>query len=331
MPKTAAMTIALTLAAAIAQPVKAQDEGAGIRLNGVVEHYFGASVNGPDTYGELAARWIQINGKSGDMGITLGTFSRPNFQALDENFVKLDRRGRQWRFGRLRSRFGHSEWDDQWYNGFANQPLMRLTRFAPGFMLARFDTGIDFGGGDSALEYRVGLVDPTAGKNDVLARRPNHFVARIQTYKAGVILGLSALTRADSSQTRLVNLDWRWSSPQWILRGELLRGRVKGLSASGQYLDVYFHPIKQFRTTLIARIEESTNQPGFGQDPGPGYDLPGAPIPESAPASRLVTLGVKQILSREITLSATHGWGNRSSRLRGVTGWALQAIHFLRF
>jgi hypothetical protein len=304
----------------------AQEEHSGFRLNGVLEHYVTStpSMDRPD----LTARWLQVKGEARGLGFTLGTFEKMPFKMMDENYLELERKDSRWRLGRIRSAFGQSEWGDHWYSGFVNAPMMRVTFFSPGFMLSRFDTGLDYRGGSHALEYQIGAVDISSSKSHLLPDQVDHVITRLQTFQAGAVLGLSALFNSHTPGTELFNLDWRWSSPQWIVRGELLRGRIRGQQAHGQFVDVYFHPLKQFRTTLLARLESSGNTPGFGT--GSGYVTPGETAP-GVPDSRMATLGIKQLITRDITLSATHGWGNQSANLRGATGWAFQATHFLRF
>src|SRR5688572_11819497 len=113
-----------------ARPGSAQDEGAGFRVSGVLEHYVGGTIEGSTASADLSTRWLQVKGQTGTgLGFTAGSFHKKTFRALDENYLELDRGGQQWRLGRIRSGFGHSEWGDQWYNGFVNQPMMRMTRF----------------------------------------------------------------------------------------------------------------------------------------------------------------------------------------------------------
>ena len=326
-----AVTGCLATLAFAYRPAAAQIETGGFRVSGALEHFVGGRVDGSSVTADLTTRWLQVKGETPTgLGFTLGTFEKKTFKCLDENYLQLDRSGSRWRLGRLRAAFGQSDWDDNYYSGLVNMPLMRVTMFAPGFMLSRFDSGLEFRGGGGELEYHAGLVDAASGRNQILPERPNHLLARVQTFQVGAIIGLSALTGPSAVGTELLNLDWRWSSPQWIVRGELLRGRARRQPARGFFVDAYFRPLRQSRTTLLARLESSSNMPGFNVAPGSGYDDPGS-VPESAPDSRMATGGIKHSLTRDITLSVTHGWGNTSAVQRGVTGWNFQAIHFLRF
>jgi hypothetical protein len=258
------------------------------------------------------------------LSATLGWFNRGRRGQLDENYLEASGPGLRWRFGRLRSQFGHSDWDDYFYTGFVRPPLMRITPFAPGPVLARLDAGADIRGGSPTLEYTLGVIDAHAQSMDVFPRRPDHLVARAQTYVGGLILGLNALVnnRSGGAQTRLYDLDLRWSVPQLIVKGELLAGTMADRLARGYYLDLYFHPITLYKTTLLARVEGTRSEVSVSGPYGPTLAF-------SHP--RLVTVGVKQMVARWLRVDANHGWGNGAATARGATGWSFQIANFLYF
>jgi hypothetical protein len=59
-----------------------------------------------------------------------------------------------------------------------------------------------------------------------------------------------------------VGLDFRWSRPSLILRGELVTGDVPGGSPRGYYLDALYRPAGLHRGTLVGRVESSRGRGG---------------------------------------------------------------------
>ena len=138
----------------------------------------------------------------------------------------------------------------------------------------------------------------------------------MQTYRGNLILGFNTLLKPGqlgAGGTRLLDLDFRWSAPQMQARGEFLAGQAQGRHAEGYYIDLFYHPVKLYRTTFLTRLEGMN---ATGGDSG---------------WSQLYTVGVKQIVSPLLTLELTRAWGNGLAPAEYARGWAFQAITFVHF
>lgn len=234
----------------------------GTPLAGVLENHLGAGRGSVKSQ----VRYLSLHGQAAP-GVTFvaGQLRADGREMLDENFFALRRRGGDaWRVGRFRSAFGHSDWSETYYSGFVQQPLLRSASLGGGLSLNRLDTGIDWRGGRGALQMQVGLIDAHPAAFQPFSARPRHLVARVQTYRGGLILGWNALVEVGrgSGATRLFGLDGRWSAPHVQLRAELLAGSSGGAHPRGYALDVFHHPPGLTRTTFLARLEGLQGAPG---------------------------------------------------------------------
>lgn len=310
-----AITLLFSTLLSSAQAARAQSEAP--RLYGVLENYVMLYPQPQKLQTQAYLTYLHLQGTiQPGLRFTAGTLFYRGHNSLDENFLELGKDRLDWRVGRFRSAFGHSDWSDLYYSGFTRFPLMRMSPLGNNLRLTRFDTGLSVRGEEKALEYQLGWIDPFPRTYALLPNHPDHLVARLQTYRANVILGLNTLLKLDASgvgATHLFDLDFRWSAPQVQARGELLVGQAQGRHAEGYYLDLFYHPLKSYRTTFLARLE---GMAATGGDSG---------------WSQLYTLGIKQIVSPLLTLELTRAWGNGVAPGEYVRGWALQAVTFVHF
>ncbi len=310
----------------------AKAQGDKFKLSGVMENYWMAQGDRHTAGVRDIANWTSLEGRvSPHLRFVLGEFEIFGKRILDENFVEFGGDKQQWRVGRFRSAFGHSDWTELWYSGFPRQPLIKNMSLGSGLALNRIDTGVDWHGGAGAMQYQVGLIDAHARNWEPLPMRFNHVVGRVQFYKESWIVGLNTLLeteRIGTGQSRIFGLDWRWTAPHIQTRGEFFFGRTSKAHASGYYFDIFYHPPKLTRTTFLARLEASSGIVTEGYyDP---YSGAYTTVKEPGTA-QLYTIGVKHILSKYFTAELSQAWGNGASPAQSKQGWAFQlmtAIHF---
>lgn len=312
--------------------VVANAQGEKFKLTGVIENYWLAQGNGHTAGVRDIANWTSIEGRfSPRLRFVVGEFEIMGRQLLDESFVEFGSDAQQWRVGRFRSAFGHSDWSELWYSGFPRQPLMRNLSLGSGLVLNRLDTGVDWHGGSGAIQYQVGLIDARARSWEPLPMRFNHLVGRVQFYKGSWIVGLNTLLETEqigTGQNRVFGLDWRWTAPHIQTRGELFWGRTSKAHASGYYFDIFYHPPKLTRTTVLARLEASSGTvSGTMFDPYSGTFV----TTKQAGTAQLYTIGVKHILSKYFTAELSQAWGNGATPAQGRQGWAFQLMTSLHF
>lgn len=233
-------------------------------------------------------------------------------RTLDEAFGELTIGDKVIRAGRFRPRFGFGDWSELAYVPIIAQPMAR-TQAMNGLALQRFDTGLDVQGNIGDAQYQVGLVD-TANDNWVLA--PNHLdhaIGRLQLMIGDLMLGFNGLTRLNRGAQRdtIGGLDFRWTCPQWQVRGELVKGFDRGGNGEGAYIDVFFRPPGWFHTQLGARTEFFRNAAGK--------------------RFHLNVVGIRQTLNKELVLTANYGWGSQAGPPAGSRGLIVQVMTAVRF
>ncbi|HZT42625.1 MAG TPA: hypothetical protein VFA07_10715 [Chthonomonadaceae bacterium] len=287
------------------------------RVSGVLENYVMVYPQPQQMQTQAYLTYLHLQGHiRPGLRFVAGTLFYRGHNVLDENYLELGKDKFHWQVGRFRSAFGHSDWSDLYYSGFVRFPLIRMTTLGKNFRLTRFDTGLSVRGEEKAVEYQIGWIDPFPRTYALLPNHPDHLIGRVQTYRGNLIVGLNALLKPDqldAAGTRLFDLDFRWSVPQVQARGEFLTGQAQGRHAEGYYIDLFYHPVKLYRTTFLARLEGMS---ATGGDTG---------------WSQLYTAGVKQIVSPLLTLELTRVWGNGIAPAEYARGWAIQAITFIHF
>lgn len=330
MNRSLTLIFLICLALGASRVVNAQEDK--FKLSGVIENYWMAQGDGRVAGIRDIANWTVLEGRfSPRLRFVLGEFEIMGNQLLDETFVEFGSDSQQWRVGRFRSAFGHSDWSELWHVGFPRRPLLRNLSFGSNLSLSRLDTGVDWHGEKGGVQYQAGLIDARARSWEPFPMRLNHFAGRAQMDKGRWIFGLNALLEMETfgtGQNRLFGLDWRWTAPHVQVRGELCFGRTNKAHASGYYLDLFYHPPKLTRTTFLARLEAcSGTVAGTAFDPYSGVYV----ATKSPGTAQLYTIGVKHILSKYFTAELSQAWGNGATPAQSRQGWAFQLMTSLHF
>jgi hypothetical protein len=195
----------------------------------------------------------------------------------DENGVDLYEAFGEWGKGRHRGRLGYFEVPfgihnrtELYYVGLISLPLIRYYPFqSPG--IGRSASGVGYLGSLGAWQLEAALFGH-GGSIESLVPSGGEGAVRIQHYSGPLILGISALRERVSAGDPdyrgtgyFYGLDFRYSRPMLILRGELVAGNVPGGSPRGFYLDVLYHPSSFGRVTLVGRTEAVRGQPQIGR------------------------------------------------------------------
>ncbi|HMS56084.1 MAG TPA: hypothetical protein PKA27_11855 [Fimbriimonadaceae bacterium] len=232
---------------------------------------------------------------------------------LDEGFVEVAKDSWVGRAGRIRTRFGFNDWSELFYTPIIQFAIIRSNPITPQLGLLRFDTGVDVQGGSPELQVQAGVVDVANDGWELAPQNADHVALRLQSEQGQAIIGISTLTKVRGTGTRngMIGLDVRWSKPEWMARFEAVKGYSRGANGHGAYLDVFYRPQRWFRTQFGVRGEFYESLAGV--------------------ESSLLTLGVRQILSKEFTLSVNYGHGSRTGAAAGMRGWTVQLMTALRF
>ena len=178
--------------------------------------------------------------------------------------------------GRFQAPFGIYNRSELYYVGLVYDPLINYYPFQ-GPHLGGSATGLEYVRAMGAWQVEAALFGhgsdlraliPTGGEGSI----------RIQRYTGRLILGLSGFRgragEADPGyhgEARFLGLDFRFSRPPLILRGEVVAGTVArsgapgaGGSPEGFFLDALYHPGWLGRVTFVARTEAVRGQPVTG-------------------------------------------------------------------
>jgi hypothetical protein len=191
---------------------------------------------------------------------------RDNHGVIDELFAAYEAGATRLRLGRFFLPIGIHSRSELYYTGFVELPLLKYYPLN-GFVAFRSEQGLTVEGGPSWLRYEVAILGGTGSQVALGLDRPEDLSVRLQGYAGRLILGLNGY--AGTTQTfgmagapgprrasRLAGLDWRYSAPQWIARGEWWVGSVGDRHPSGGYLDLIYHPTALPPWTFVGRLEQ---------------------------------------------------------------------------
>jgi hypothetical protein len=194
---------------------------------------------------------------------------QPSAVELYEAYGEWEAGRQRWRLGRFQIPFGIHNRSELYYVGLISDPLVRYYPFQ-GPHLEDSANGLEYL--RSAGPWQVEAV--LLGRGDAIGAvvpRGDEGSLRIQRYTGSLIIGLNAFrSRApvagagNTGEGHFFGLDFRFSRPALILRGEIVTGHVPGGSPEGFYLDALYHPVRLGRVTVVGRTEAVRGQPRFG-------------------------------------------------------------------
>lgn len=261
--------------------------------------------------------WIEAQGRlSPNLKVVVSGVCAPLGIAvvnqLDESFVQLGGDSLVVRAGRFRPKYGFGDWSELVYTPIIALPLVRsvpLNRLG----LLRSDTGVDLDwtNGDTTVQFA--FVDAESDGWQLVPRQWSHAIARLQVSRGALLVALEGLSRLSSGKSRdsIIGLDLKYSTPHGlIVRFEAQKGVDHADNSQGLYFDVFYRPPGLHRTQVGTRLETFRDGNGLNTD--------------------RTTVGVRQIVSKELVLSANYSTGN-TTPLTGPPGWTLQLMTAVKF
>jgi hypothetical protein len=262
------------------------------------------------------ATWTELHANlSSNYSAVLSDFHYGNDGMLDEDYLQFDGKAYALRAGRMRSAFGFGTWSDTWYNPVFSLPISRFMPLAGNINLSNFNSGVEARLWNGPIQGEVAILNQNPAEEQILPGRMDFDRARLQVDKGSLILGLNALAQNGEfagNKPRALGLDYRYTAPRLVFRGEAMEGFGQAGNAKGFYTDATYRPPRFFRTQLGARIEGYRDDADFA-------------------ASSLFTLGARQIVSPNLALTLNYSWGNVPDFLYSMRGWHLQAALGVRF
>ncbi|MDO8586503.1 MAG: porin [Armatimonadota bacterium] len=223
---------------------------------------------------------------------------------IKEAYLDTKRKGLAVRAGKFRTPFGIHQPAEIDYFGFINRPIAKDAP-AAGMSLSRASNGVRFSTGKPEMEIQLSILDGTEEMNSAVGR---NVLFRAQRYAGHLITGFNAYQghNADAQRFNVWGVDWRYSKPHLIVRGEALKGSLGPDRLQGGYVDVFYHFATIPALTLFARMEALSEN-----------------------STRAVTGGCKYVLSRKSTLNVN--WRRISSSGAESSEVAVQLLTFYGF
>jgi len=187
---------------------------------------------------------------------------RYNRNLIQEAALETDIAGGRLRGGLIRVPFGIYDTRETYASGLINYPIVRsdyeynaVDWGAPGAVWI---------GGGPKLQVEAAAFD---GVSSGVWNNRDYIgggAARLQTYRGDLILGVSRWDGylspndhyADREVVQMTGIDWRYTRPQLIVRGEYMKGIEGGDSMQGWYTDLYYRIPHYGRWTAVGRVEE---------------------------------------------------------------------------
>lgn len=183
---------------------------------------------------------------------------------VSESYAEYRSRGTRLRLGRLFLPIGIHSRSELYYTGFVELPFVKYWPFN-GFVAFRSEQGVTLSGGSPCWRYELGLLGGDGSEAILGLDDPKDVTLRVQSYRGGWIVGINGYTGTARARAaggdverraaRLAGLDWRYSAPGWIVRGEWWTGRLGGGALDGGYLDLLYHPAGLPAWTFVLRGE----------------------------------------------------------------------------
>jgi hypothetical protein len=187
-----------------------------------------------------------------------------------EAYGEWGRGTRRVRLGRFQIPFGIYNRSELYYSGLVLDPLVQYYPFR-GPQLGRSKQGLSFLWAEGSWQFEGALFGNGDGLSAFVPSRGEGSI-RVQHYSGPLIIGLNALREhardpggGELRTAHFLGLDFRYSRPALILRGELVSGRLPGGSPRGYFVDLLYHPAVLDRATFVARTEFVRGQPGNGR------------------------------------------------------------------
>ncbi|HRI43621.1 MAG TPA: hypothetical protein PLL78_01280 [Fimbriimonadaceae bacterium] len=287
-------------------------------VTGVVEQFINATPQGDAFVGRNNGTWallfIDLTPRA---RLTFGYWeiNSRKIKMLDENFLSLSFDKAEVWVGRIRTPFGHNNWDDAWYWGTTFRPLVQTMAIADLRSILRLDTGVSVHANLGPVFLQASAVDATSDRWQVLPEKIDHYVLRTEMAVGDAIVGLNGLVGDRwfaKDAPKAYGLDFRYSLPNIVLRGELLANSKGGKTAGGGYLDAGLKIVGIPKLTILGRYD-------FNRLPGKTETL------------ELHTLGAKYALTPNIVLMVAYGFGPTNTATADLKGWSSMVMFRYRF
>lgn len=180
-----------------------------------------------------------------------------------ESYAEYRAEGTRLRLGRFYLPIGIHSRSELYYTGFVELPFVKYWPFGS-FVAFRSEQGLAVAGGSPRLGYQLGLLGGDGSEGLLGLDDPRETSLRLQGAAGRLILGVNGYAGSHESPfqpdggeraARLFGLDWRYSTPGWIVRGEYWTGRTGGRALDGGYVDLLYHPEALPAWTLVLRGE----------------------------------------------------------------------------
>lgn len=215
------------------------------------------------SYPEIYSAGVRVDATlNSTLRATVEAERKYNLNLVQEAAVETDAAGGRLRGGLIRVPFGIYDRRETYASGLINYPIVRSD-----YEYNAVDwgaPGVVWIGGGPKLQVEAAGFDGVSSGDWNNRDYTGGGAARLQTYSGDLILGVSRwdgyLSPNDQFSQRevvqMTGIDWRYTRPQLILRGEYMNGLEGGDRMHGWYVDAYYRLPHLGKWTAVGRIEE---------------------------------------------------------------------------
>ena len=234
---------------------------------------------------------------------------------LDESTLTFQDKNLRLRVGRFLTPLAQSNWDDEWYSGFVFIPFTEFSQYGGYGLLERTSAGVDAAYITGKNTFKAALVgsDPQTGRP--FPKAFDRAAYKWQTTINNLILGFSMLTDVAhvGSEQQIQAFDYRWTIPNWTIRGTFIGASSPTESRQGLYADLYHRPKGWSDVTLVFRYENLITNTGVNT------------------RQEIMTQGAKIRLPFETNFNVNYTFGPDMSNVPLGGGWAFSLNKTIRF
>ena len=264
-------------------------------------------------------RWTRplISVESGDWKATVSHWYYPacGWYDLDETNLQYSQKNWSAKVGRFIPPVAQANWEDQWFTGFVFLPFVEFNNFGTRKLLVRTSAGaeLDYTSGNDNFSFAAMGCDPQTGR--LFPNTLNRTFLKWQRSINNLSLGASTMFDPSSfgREETLRAFDFRWTVPNWIVKGTYLGAINSTESREGFYIDVMHRPKGWQDVTVLLRYENSILNT------------------TSNVHTEMITPGVKVRLPQDASVYINYGFGPSMSTTAFGGGWEFALVKAFNF
>jgi len=234
---------------------------------------------------------------------------------LDETTLAFASGNSSFKAGRFLPPIAQVSWDDQWYSGFVYVPLIEGSMLGGRKVFERTSAGVQWDVQDRNQLLIMSMFGSNPNYDRLAPKKLDRAAIRYQVYRDGVILGASYMSDTEDrgAKEQVRSVDFRWTKPQWMVRGSFISYLSPSQVADGFFVDIAHRPKGWTDVTGLFRIESFRESRSSSKD------------------QTLYTAGAKVRLPLQASAYINYSFGPSINKVVLGGGWAVSLTRTYRF